>query len=398
MKDSLELVKKIGSFLIVIVLVLMLGVTFSSQPLSEIIELLSGSSKVGSFQNQPILMKDYSMIYDECRQYFQRFGFSDLPPVLLQNCIYQQVVQLYVKPEIAKDLGLEVSKDSIEKEILQSVKEVYKQQKKHALPEDQISIEELYNREVSYFPIHKRLALIKANLLDTFLLNPIPLSNEDLNIHKLLSSHQIKIQSQIIVFTNESLLKNIKVEITEEEIQKKYEEDKKEHTSDPNKKEPYPTLEERYKFIKEKLENEKKRAELSKIKENLGKVKNYQSFEELIQILNLQPIAKEFSINELNSITINEHTKINAYKKELLKALLNNQNSIIGPLQDKEYTFYIKIEKVIVNQKQEEKLSIETIQQLQNRQTGIFYEYIVEQYKNRGKFKLYDVSNQKEKK
>lgn len=398
MKDSLEIIKKIGSFLIVIVLVLMLGVTFSSQPLSEIIELLSGSSKVGSFQNKPILVKDYSMIYEQCKQYFQKFGFSDIPPALLQNCIYQQVVQLYIKPEIAKDLGLEVSKDSIENQLLQSVKEVYKQQKKQALPEDQISIEELYNREVNYFPIYKRVALINANLLDSFLLNPIPLSNEDLSVQQKITSYQIKIQSQILVFTSESLLKNIKVEVTEEEIKKKYEEDKKEHFSNPNQKDPYPDFKERYKFIKERLESEKKRVELSKIKENLGKVKNYQTFEELIRILNIQPIVKEFSINELDSIVINNEIKINANKKEFLKAILSNQNMIIGPIQDKEYTFYIKIEKIIVNQKQEEQLSTEFIQQLQNRQTGVFYEYIIEQYKNRGKFKLYDVFTQKTKK
>lgn len=398
MKDSMEVIKKIGAFLVVFILVLMLAITFSSQPIDEIISMISGSSKVGSFQKEPILVKDYSIIYNECENYFQKFGFTDLPPFLLQNCIYQQVLNLYVKPVIAEDLGLGISKESVENQIIENVKEIYKMQKKNTLPEDRISIEELYTREVSYFPVHKRVALIKANFLDNFLLNPIPLSSEDEEILKKLSSNQIKIKSSILIFSNNDLLKNIKVNITEEEIQKKYEEDKKEYESNPQNKDKYPALKERYNFIKEKIENEKKRQELSKIKEELGKLKNQQSFDEYIKILKINPIQKEFSFSELESIYIDKDIKINANKQEVLKGILEDHNLIIGPIQDRDYTFYIKIESIKIENAEEGSFSKDTKESMEKRQTGIFYEYILEQYKNRGEFKLYDLTKQEQKK
>ncbi|MFN3604613.1 MAG: hypothetical protein ACK4UJ_07880 [Leptonema sp. (in: bacteria)] len=397
MKDSMEVLKKIGAFIIVLLLIIMMAITFSSQPIDEIVMMISGASKVGSFQKEPILVKDYSLIHEECNHYFQKYGFTDVPPALLQSCIYQQIVQLYVKPVIATDLGLNVSKESIENQIIESVKQAYQLQQKNVLPEDRISIEELYTRETNYFPIYKRVALTKASLLDNFLLNPVLLGKEDLNTLKNLFSNRILLKTKILIFSNEDLLKNIKIEVSEEEIQKKYEEDKKEHESNPQNKEAYPSLKERYTFIKEKLANEKKRLELSRIKEELGKIVNLQNFEELTKILHIEPIYKEFSLSELDSIGISREVKISVNKQEILKAILENQNMVVGPLQDKDYTFYIKIENIVVKGNNTENLSKETvdINNLEKRQAGIFYEYIIEQYKNRGKFQLYDLSKDK---
>jgi len=391
MKNIWNLLTKIGAGLIVILLVIMLAITFSSQPIDEIISLISGSSKAGSYNNEPILIKDYMFIYDECENQFQRYGLTEIPPFLLQNCIFENIQSLYVKPVIADDLGLNVSRESIEKQIADYVQQIYQIQKNSKLEDDVIPIEELYQRELSSLPISKRIAFVKANMVDQFLLRPIPISNDDWNILQSIAKDSIELNLELIAFTNQDLLDQIQVNVSEEEIQKKYEEDKLSNINKENKSSEYPSYQERYKFIKESLQNEKKRAILSNVKEQLSKInqKPNITLKEIEDLVKIKAVNKTINLKELDSLVVG-NKKINLLQNEFLKSILTNNQNIVGPIQDKENTIYVRLINIKLKENNKEiQVKKESVEE---RLAFVFYNHILEQYRKRGNFQVKDLT------
>lgn len=391
MKNIWNLLTKIGAGLIVILLVIMLAITFSSQPIDEIISLISGSSKAGSYNNEPILIKDYMFIYNECENQFQRYGLTEIPPFLLQNCIFENIQSLYVKPVIADDLGLNVSRESIEKQIADYVQQIYQIQKNSKLEDDVIPIEELYQRELSSLPISKRIAFIKANMVDQFLLRPIPISNDDWNILQSIAKDSIELNLELIAFTNQDLLDQIQVNVSEEEIQKKYEEDKLSNINKENKTSEYPSYQERYKFIKEILQNEKKRAILSNVKEQLSKInqKPNITLKEIEDLVKIKAVNKTINLKELDSLVVG-NKKINLLQNEFLKSILTNNQNIVGPIQDKENTIYVRLINIKLKENNKEiQVKKESVEE---RLAFVFYNHILEQYRKRGNFQVKDLT------
>ncbi len=396
MRNTWELIKKIGASFIVLLLVLMLAITFSSQPLDEIIALISGSSKAGQYNHQPISLKDYSFVYNECESQLRRYGLTEIPPIFLQNCITQNIITLYVKPVIAEDLGLNVSREFVENQIIESVKEVYQMQKRNTLPEDQISLEELYQRELRAIPLNTRISLIKASLSDSFLLSPINISHEDWNVVQTIAKEEIQLELSLVTFTNQELMNQIPVKVSEEEVRKQYEKDKEEFLSkEENKNKEYPPLNERFKFIEENIKNEKKREELSKIKDQLNQLnkEKMQDFSKIQNIVNLQPTKIQISLKQLQDGIVLNNKKINILHKEFLHAIMNHQiDWIIGPIQDKENTIYLKLIGIKRNSINENNKKIKLNQEeMERRLSFVFYEYILDQYQKRGKFQLYNL-------
>jgi len=391
MKNIWNLLTKIGAGLIVILLVIMLAITFSSQPIDEIISLISGSSKAGSYNNEPILIKDYMFIYDECENQFQRYGLTEIPPFLLQNCIFENIQSLYVKPVIADDLGLNVSRESIEKQIADYVQQIYQIQKNSKLEDDVIPIEELYQRELSSLPISKRIAFIKANMVDQFLLRPIPISNDDWNILQSIAKDSIELNLELIAFTNQDLLDQIQVNVSEEEIQKKYEEDKLSNINKENKSSEYPSYQERYKFIKESLQNEKKRAILSNVKEQLSKInqKPNITLKEIEDLVKIKAVNKTINLKKLDSLVVG-NKKINLLQNEFLKSILTNNQNIVGPIQDKENTIYVRLMNIKLKENNKE-IQVKK-ESFEERLAFVFYNHILEQYRKRGNFQVKDLT------
>jgi hypothetical protein len=391
MNNIWNLLKKIGAGLIVILLVIMLAITFSSQPIDEIISLISGSSKAGSYNNEPILIKDYMFIYNECENQFQRYGLTEIPPFLLQNCIFENIQSLYVKPVIADDLGLNVSRESIEKQIADYVQQIYQIQKNIKLEDDVIPIEELYQKELSSLPISKRIAFIKANMVDQFLLRPIPISNDDWNILQSIAKDSIELNLELIAFTNQDLLDQIQVNVSEEEIQKKYEEDKLSNINKENKSSEYPSYQERYKFIKESLQNEKKRAILSNIKEQLSKInqKPNITLKEIEDLVKIKAVNKTINLKELDSLVVG-NKKINLLQNEFLKSILTNNQNIVGPIQDKENTIYVRLMNIKLKENNKE-IQVKK-ESFEERLAFVFYNHILEQYRKRGNFQVKDLT------
>lgn len=391
MKNIWNLLTKIGAGLIVILLVIMLAITFSSQPIDEIISLISGSSKAGSYNNEPILIKDYMFIYNECENQFQRYGLTEIPPFLLQNCIFENIQSLYVKPVIADDLGLNVSRESIEKQIADYVQQIYQIQKNSKLEDDVIPIEELYQRELSSLPISKRIAFIKANMVDQFLLRPIPISNDDWNILQSIAKDSIELNLELIAFTNQDLLDQIQVNVSEEEIQKKYEEDKLSNINKENKTSEYPSYQERYKFIKESLQNEKKRAILSNVKEQLSKInqKPNITLKEIEDLVKIKAVNKTINLKELDSLVVG-NKKINLLQNEFLKSILTNNQNIVGPIQDKENTIYVRLMNIKLKENNKE-IQVKK-ESFEERLAFVFYNHILEQYRKRGNFQVKDLT------
>ncbi len=386
MKGNLELIKKLGSGIIVFLLVIMLAITFTRQPIDEVIDLITGKSNIGKFNGITISKKDYGLIQGECESQFQQYGLTEIPPQFINSCVFERIQSLYVKPVIADELGLGISRQSIESQIVENIKIYYETQKKKKLPGDIIPPEELYNRELAYMPIHKRIAYTKAYQMESFITKPIPISKIEKELLKNLSNNDFILQGKILVFSNKSLMDKIKVEIQEEEIRTRYEEEKKQFFSrEENKNKEFSSYEEKRLFLKESIENDKKRSELSRIKENLNKQK-FESIEDLVIIENITGnFFKDIQISilQLHNFSI-ENMKLNLNQSEVLKNLLYSKN-FIGPISSGESTIYLVVNQIKkLPKKVENNPSYESTERL----TYVFYDYLLKKTRERGKFEL----------
>ena len=62
MNSAFGWMKRIGAIFVIIVLILMMGLIFSSQPIDEIIQVFSGGTNIGEFDGEQIPARYYSIL------------------------------------------------------------------------------------------------------------------------------------------------------------------------------------------------------------------------------------------------------------------------------------------------------------------------------------------------
>jgi hypothetical protein len=376
----LETLKRVGAGLIVGVLIIMMGVTFSSQPMDEILSILSGGGKLGHFSGKEISGRVVMLAHNQCQDRYSQFG--QVPDYIINQCVSNEVKSLYVIPSLGQHLGIEISKKELEKTVYKDVVAAYKNQDSAAESDDRLSLKELYYEEMQRNPMEVRLALDNTRRsYNAFRAFPVPDSVKQAQS----KADSISFVLKAVHYTTVDLLRSLdsKVTITEEEIKKAYAEEQK---SKPEaEKRPFESQKE---LVSNRLASEKKQKDLQVVKEALGKLeKGKYTLDDVFKLTGVSPqeIGQK-SFNELKTVSLGSGSPVDMNKAEIyntIAAAKASGISVSGPFQDGDKTYYIEISQVTVSDKEIE--AIDTTEP-EVYHGAYLLQYLIDQEATKGNF------------
>lgn len=349
MKAVLQFLKQAGATVIVLFLVAMMAVTFSSQPIDEILTVLTGGSKIGSFDGQEISDESYAYADDACRNQFRQF--PNIPDMFLAQCIESRLKELYVLPSIAEKMGKNVTKEQVEQQLIEQAKLEYEQQALTTLEEDRLSLKQLYQQQVRMLPLSLRVRLASAQQAADTLYSDftVPDSYAD----SLMKAESVALNLALIRYSEVDLLSKIDDRV------------------DP--------------LLTGKERTEAKQKMLSEIKDNLGKLKGDQlTTDKVSNQTGIKPVQlNNVRLASLSAVQLPGGTTANLASADFLLSI--DGAGTYGPFQDGQNTFYIEIKGIqklpaaAEKEQSQQKYSLDILRS--------FSEYIVNQEAKRGDFK-----------
>ncbi len=386
MNQILESFKKIGAYLIVLALILTMGITFSSQDTSEILYILMGGSKIGSYDGEEVRPEVYRFAEDSCKSRYQVMG--EIPQVFIDRCTVDTVRQLMVMPAIAADLGLDVSEQSIQEQIVSTLRTRLEMENRNRLPDDRLSLEKAVQLEVARYPISLRRRLSRVGLAEEALSGLFPVSAAE--GRALAGARNSSLALQVVAFTNTDLLESFTAEASQEEIRELYEKEKKEAEIRHKKEKKdgpfsYPSLEERKEFLKDRIVTEKKKKQLEELKASLSQGKDL-DLAAVAQKTGHRPQRVVVKFNGLNAVALPSGSTINLSGDRFLADLASGREGLLGPYQDGETTVYLTVEDVKLGKVVDP--DAEIVQERSQYLAYAFANYILNEYAEAGNFQM----------
>ncbi len=416
MGSIFDILKKAGAALVILVLILMMGLLFSSQPIEEITSIFTGSSDVGEFEGEVISARDYSFQEESCRNWIneQKLGQSEY---FLKYCIQNRLRQSYALSRIGKRLAFEVSPASVKKEILAQSRLEYASQQ-NVDPDDKWSLGDIYRQNLSSFPLEWRGR--QRILSDTYKLlsAPFPVSPAKKQWEK--EAKQIKLSLRLLYFRNEDLRGKLKakVRVSSQEIQERFEKEMQQKQAKLKQTEQTEQTEQKaQQKSKTKLSADKKkslREEIQKEKVTQMEAELHSSLKALIQVERdkkaLEKIAAmtavpvhnlgKRALSDLGSLQIGKD-RISLFQKDFIKHIDHKiQNKALGPLQSGAFQVYVEILKIhrptslLFKKEREPAQKTETKIEADTKLSNEFLNYLIEQESKRGNFTLYEQQTQ----
>lgn len=376
-KDILETAKRLGAGIIVLSLVVMMGLTFSSQPMDEILAILGGQTRYGSFDGEDISAESYGYAYGACEERFSQFG--KLPAVFLNSCLENTLQELYVLPSIARRLGLEVPPEQVERELVEIAQAEFQRQEV-LLEADRRQVEDFYQELVRQGSVKLRSRETSARRLSAAILSADP-SPEFIDAAARARASTVSLR--MIRFTQTGLLANFdnQVSVSDEELKSEYETWKKEK----------PDLEPLDKIkgqVMDRVRTKKKQSMLASAKESLGKLKPEDGLQAVTSITGVPAVVS-------NGVPLEGLSRVQAGGQGVnlasgdffrdLTAYEPGKKRYFGPYQDGEATVYVEILSVNprkLNAQEEETLRNEASSRLKQE----IYRYLIRTEALRGNF------------
>lgn len=389
MNQALESIKKIGATIIVIALVLIMAISFSSQDMSEILAILSGGSKIGSYRGEEIRPEVYRYAEESCKSRYRIEG--GIPQVFLDQCTADTVRDMMVMPAVVTDLGLDVSEAQIQDRLISALRTEVEIQNRSRLPDDRLSLEQMVHRELARFPLSLRLRLSRLGLFQDYIAVPFPVSEAE--TQALARAKDSVFELRVIAFTDTDLMKSFTAEASEEEMKDLYEKDKKEaeiRAKKEKKEVTYPSYEERKEFLKERILTEKKKKRLEELKASLGQRKDL-SLAVVSEKTKQNPDRVTVKFSELNAVSLPSGKRLNLTGDRFLADVAVSRDGLKGPYQDAETTIYLTVEQVKLAP------APNTVNTELSRNRAMYLSYafanrIIKEYAETGKFKLTQTS------
>ena len=343
--DILGFMKKAGATIIVVALILLMGISFSSQPVSEILAIMSGGGKIGSFDGKEIRPEVYGYAYDSCKNRYQIYG--EVPEVFINQCASDTVRDLMVMPAVALDLGLDVSEKQIQDDVISQMKMQADLQNRTRLADDRLNLEQLIQREMARFPLSLRVRLARVGLFHENIAMGFPVSKAELTA--IDRAGQSGLSLSVVTFTNTDLLNRFTVSATETEIAALYETEKKEaeiRAKKEKQEEPfqYPSLQDRHEFLTQKVIAEKKKKQLEELKSGLGQKSSTLSLADIAEKTGQSPQRLQVRLSDLSHIALNGGKTVNLTADRFLSDLIAGTDGLKGPYQDGETTIYLTVD------------------------------------------------------
>lgn len=386
MNQLLDSLKQVGATVIILVIIIMMGITFSSQPKHEILEILAGGPRYGEFRGTEIRPDLYHFATEQCKQRFQAYG--NVPDFFLQQCVASNLKQLVILPAIAVDSGLDVSEKSVQDALVEEIRMREQMENQNRLAEDRVSAEQLYRMSLARMPMDLRLRLHRLEQFQRAYGSPFPVSAEEASALSRASASRMELE--LVAFSNADALGRFKAEATEEEIRALYEADKKEAETQAKKegvKRSYPEFAQRREFLKERVITEKKKKQLEELKTSLGALKGDSALEKVADAVHARPERVQIKLGELGQIPISGGRKVNLTGSHFLADLVNREG-LKGPYQDGETTVYLKVVRVEAAPATASAEKGRAIEERRMQLTEAMYTHMVDEYVRVGKFRL----------
>lgn len=387
MDQILETIKKIGAGIIVIALIIMMGITFSSQPMDEIVSIISGGKQIGKFQGEQIRPEVYNYAANNCENYYRQFG--EIPKTFIDQCISGQLKTLMVIPTVAQDMGLDVSEKRIHQDLVDQLREQVNLQNQSRLHDDRISLEEAYRQEVSRFPMSLRVRLLRYEMFNSTIGAPFPVSKSELEESERAAGTVLSLD--MVIFTNSQLLSGLTADASEQEMKELYEKDKREAELRAKKEkkefEAYPTFDNRRDFLFERIVSEKKSKQLEELKASFGNQRSGATLTQIADKTGSRVVKLQIPLLQLNQVKLPTGKTIQLTNDKFLQDLAASKEGLKGPYQDGENTIYLQVSSVKLPAKPTV-INNDLEQNRSNQLSEAFTREILRDYSERGNFTL----------
>lgn len=384
MKNVIEYAKRLGAGIIVLFLVLIMGLTFSSQPMDEILALLGGQTRYGSFDGDEISSRDYRFALATCEDRFSQFG--RLPAVFLNGCLETTLQELYVLPRISERLGLNVPDEQIEKELVDIARQAHQNQEV-LIESDRRSVQDFYQELVRQGSIELRSRESSARRLGSAIMSMEPAPDM---LDAAARARATTVNLRIVRYSQTSLLAGFddQVEVSDEDLDAEYLNWKKE---DPSIK----PLEEIQGQVMDRVRTKKKQAMLAEAKDSLGQLKPEEGLQAVANITGVQPIpARDVPLEGLSRIPAGGQP-VNLATGSFFQDLteFTPGQRFYGPYQDGEATVYVEIQSLRpgqVSAGDQEALE----QEVRSRMQQEVYRYLIRTEAQRGNFEFRQLADE----
>ncbi len=294
MGDLYGLIRKVGAVLIVLILIVMMGLLFTKEPIDEITNTLRGGDVAAKFDGEKIYFRDRAYFDEGCREWLKdRIDYEDKNGLLdeqgqvidtspykenpqflkernnylMDQCLNSRVQQTYSLAKIGRMIGFEEGYDNIKRELWEAALESSKDQSR-LVQEDRLAPEEIYRYNLSSIPLKIRALQKEAQSSYNVLANYMP---EIESKQKWIEATSKTTLNMRIVYYNDSLLYNqIKdnIQVSDAEVIEFYRSQKK--TTSATEKEGTPSVSEKKRII-DYLKGNKAQQEVSVVKSRLGR-------------------------------------------------------------------------------------------------------------------------------
>lgn len=381
--------KQIGATIIISVIIVMMAITFSSQPKHEIMNILSGGDRLGEFRGEEIRPEVYRFVAESCKSRFQVYG--SVPDAFIQQCISNGMKQLLILPAVARDSGLDVSEKSVKDQLVETIRMREAAQAQSRLEEDRLPVQELYRREILGMPIDLRIRMQETMHFEEVYGGAFPVSNTELDA--LSRAAESRLELQVVSFTNADMLARFKAEASDDEMRPLYEKDRKEAELMAKKEgvnRPYPTFEQRRDFLRERVIMEKKKKQLEDLKTSLGAIRGDTALEKVAEAVHARPERVQTKIGGMDAIALSSGRRLNLTGTRFVSDLSSKDSrkeALMGPYQDGETTVYLRVLKVdLAREGSRDRGKMDDARRMAL--TGAYVTNIMDEYAKAGKFRL----------
>ncbi|MCB1321204.1 MAG: hypothetical protein KDK34_13175, partial [Leptospiraceae bacterium] len=368
--------------------------------------ILAGGGKIGSFGDNEIDAQTFGYYYEGCKemrtrqeiqlaQYREQMPDMDfsqfMPQFNMEDCMRRYLEQTFALATIARRLGLGVSEEFVQREILEQARE-YEQSQQTLLDEDKMDLREWYQLLANRHPVEVRQRERMAQMASEILSRPLHVSAARIRAEE--SATEITMNVRVIRYNDTILLNELKesIEPTEEEIRAKYEEERQEFGEENAR----PYADERS-FVRERLRTEQARARMAQVKSQLGALREGATLEDVTRITGIQPsTATAVNLTDLSSIPMQDGTYTDLAVPEMLQALLPELRAstdaiFVGPQESGEMVLYVEVSNVRIPPIAP--LSAETLAADREAEgqalTAQYSDFIMTEEKRRGNFQLH---------
>lgn len=352
--------KRFGAILVVLVLIVMMGLVFSSQPIDEITRTITGDFSVGEFAGDPISRKDYAFYKDSCRSWMAEQKFGALEH-FLKYCINTRIRQAYTLAHIAKKLGLQTSAELSKRRLWEEAQTQYEEQTELS-EEDRLSVSEIYRFNLSSFPLDIRIRQSSAQEAYQILNLDFPELSQKEKWEK--ASQKTTLNLRLVYFDDNTMIDVLKKTINppEAEVIRLFREEQRDrHKTLPKNKgqkplkmETQPSPAQR-KNINERLKSAKAKKELDLIKNKIkhilarsAQINKKVSLEKIAKLTGLKILSlAQVKLSELGHVKAGKDI-FNLTQKEFLEKIKRTElnKGAFGPIESSSHTLYAEITKI----------------------------------------------------